>query len=140
MIIEFKGHAKKAIKDEVELAAWFVKDELMPRHRKIYVTIHFMKNLRKNEGIHGDCLDEEDREYTIRVDSTQARKEIISTIIHEMVHVYQYVTGKMKQKWVHEVVFEKKVYPWDMEYQERPWEIEAHTFEKDLYAKFYKYM
>jgi len=27
-----------------------------------------------------------------------------------------------------------------MEYQERPWEIEAHTFEKDLYAKFYKYI
>lgn len=140
MLIEIRGHAKKAIKEEVENAVWFVKDELIPRHRKVSLTIHFIKNLKDKEGIHGDVLDEEDREYYIRVDSSQARKEIISTILHEMVHVCQYVTGRMKQPCGNTIIYEGESYAWDMEYNDKPWEIEAHTFEKDLYAKFYKYM
>ena len=47
MIIDFYGHAKKAIKDDVEAALWFAKDELMPRHRKLSITVHFIKDLRK---------------------------------------------------------------------------------------------
>ena len=138
MEIYFSGRTQKQIRDEVEQAAWFVKNELMPRRRKVCVNIEFVKNLREKEGIHGDVLDEDDREYTIRVDSTQDRKDIISTIIHEMVHVYQYVTGKMVQRWAHEVVFDKEIYPWDMEYDYRPWEIEAHLLENRLVSNFYK--
>tara|TARA_B100001057_G_scaffold130669_1_gene129726 strand:- start:673 stop:1089 length:417 start_codon:yes stop_codon:yes gene_type:complete len=138
MIIDFYGHAKKAIKDDVEAALWFAKDELMPRHRKLSVTVHFVKDLRKKEGVHGDVLDEDDREYTIRVDSSQARIELISTILHEMVHVYQYATRKMTQPSGDIIVYDKTEYAWDMAYKDKPWEIEAHKLERDLYAKFYK--
>ena len=138
MIIDFYGHAKKAIKEDVESALWFAKNELMPRHRKLYITVHFIKDLRKKEGVHGDVLDEDDREYAIRVDSSQARIELISTILHEMVHVYQYATRKMTQPSGDIIVYNKTEYPWDMAYKDKPWEIEAHTLERDLYAKFYK--
>jgi hypothetical protein len=138
MIIDFYGHAKKAIKEDVESALWFAKNELMPRHRKLYITVHFIKDLRKKEGVHGDVLDEDDREYAIRVDSSQARIELISTILHEMVHVYQYATRKMTQPSGDIIVYDKTEYPWDMAYKDKPWEIEAHTLERDLYAKFYK--
>jgi len=77
-------------------------------------------------------MDEGDREFTIRIDVSLPLEEMISTILHEMVHVYQYVSGKLKYKWVHEVVFEKRVYHWDMDYDSRPWEIEAHQKEKEL--------
>ena len=110
----------------------------MPRHRKLSITVHFIKDLRKKEGIHGDVLDEDDREYTIRVDSSQARIELISTILHEMVHVYQYATRKMTQPSGNIIVYDKTEYPWDMPYKDKPWELEAHTLERDLYAKFYK--
>ena len=138
MIIDFYGHAKKAIKEDVESALWFAKNELMPRHRKLSITVHFIKDLRKKEGVHGDVLDEDDREYTIRVDSSQARKELISTILHEMVHVYQYATNKMTQPTGDIIVYEKTEYAWDMPYDDKPWELEAHNLERDLYAKFYK--
>jgi len=138
MIIDFYGHAKKAIKEDVESALWFAKNELMPRHRKLYITVHFIKDLRKKEGVHGDVLDEDDREYLMRIDSSQARVELISTILHEMVHVYQYATRKMTQPSGDIIVYDKTEYPWDMAYKDKPWEIEAHTLERDLYAKFYK--
>tara|TARA_B100000674_G_scaffold99380_1_gene72112 strand:- start:148 stop:564 length:417 start_codon:yes stop_codon:yes gene_type:complete len=138
MIIDFYGHAKKAIKQDVESALWFAKNELMPRHRKLSITVHFIKDLRKKEGVHGDVLDEDDREYTIRVDSSQARIELISTILHEMVHVYQYVTRKMTQPSGDIIMYDKTEYSWDMPYKDKPWELEAHTLERDLYSKFYK--
>ena len=138
MIIDFYGHAKKAIKEDVESALWFAKNELMPRHRKLSITVRFVKDLRKKEGIHGDVLDEDDREYTIRIDTNQARKELISTVLHEMVHVYQYATNKMTQPTGDIIVYEKTEYPWDMAYDDKPWEIEAHNLERDLYEKFYK--
>ena len=138
MIIDYYGHVKKAIQEEVESALWFAKNELMPRHRKLSVTVHFVKNLRKEEGVHGDVLDEDDREYTIRIDTSQARKELISTVLHEMVHVYQYATNKMTQPTGDIIVYEKIEYPWDMAYDDKPWEIEAHNLERDLYEKFYK--
>ena len=138
MIIDFYGHAKKAIKDDAEAALWFAKDELMPRHRKLLITVHFIKDLRKKEGVHGDVLDEDDREYLMRIDSSQARVELISTILHEIVHVYHYATRKMTQPSGDIIVYDKTEYPWDMAYKDKPWEIEAHTLERDLYAKFYK--
>ena len=138
MIIEFTGHIKKAIREESELAIWFAKEQLMPRYRKIDITVKFVRNLRAKEGIHGDVLDEDDREYTIRGDSSQARKEIIATILHEMVHVYQYATRKMTQPCGDRIIYEKKAYPWDMEYEQKPWEIEAHALERVLYDNFYK--
>ena len=138
MIIDFYGHAKKAIKDDAEAALWFAKDELMPRHRKLLITVHFIKDLRKKEGVHGDVLDEDDREYLMRIDSSQARVELISTILHEMVHVYQYATRKMTQPCGDRIIYEKKAYPWNMEYEQKPWEIEAHALERVLYDNFYK--
>jgi hypothetical protein len=36
------------------------------------------------------------------------------------------------------IIYEKKAYPWDMEYEQKPWEIEAHALERVLYDNFYK--
>ena len=36
------------------------------------------------------------------------------------------------------IVYEKTEYAWDMPYDDKPWELEAHNLERDLYAKFYK--
>ena len=97
-----------------------------------------MRKLRANEGIHGDCMDEEDRDFTIRLDIAQSEYELISTVIHELVHVKQYVTKQMKQEWARDVFYEKVLYPIDMKYDDRPWEIEANSSEKSLIALYYK--
>ena len=81
-------------------------------------------------------MNEEDREYTIRIDTSLSIEDITSTILHEMVHVHQYITGRLRSKWVHEVTFERVVYPIDMIYEERPWEIEAAELEERLMEKY----
>ena len=65
-----------------------------------------------------------------------AFREMISTMLHEMVHVWQYVTGRMVQNWVHEVRFNRVDYSSEMPYNERPWEIEAHDKEKELWEAY----
>lgn len=109
----------------------------MPRIRKpIYINIRTIRKLAEKQGVYGDCMDEGDREFTIRIDVSLPLDEMISTILHEMVHVWQYVSKRMVQNWVHEVRFAKQVYSSDMPYDDRPWEIEAHRIEKELKEKW----
>jgi hypothetical protein len=138
MEIEFIGRRARRLEKTIAEAAYFTKQQLFPRHRNVCVTFELIKTLRSKEGVHGDVMDEEDREFTIRIDTSQSEKDLVSTVIHEMVHVYQYVTKRMEQRWSHEIIFEKRAYSHDLEYKNRPWEIEAHTLEHDLVALFYK--
>jgi hypothetical protein len=54
-----------------------------------------------------------------------------------MVHVQQYFTGKLKHKWNNEVSYKKVVYKYDMDYDDRPWEIEAWEREQQLKDLYY---
>lgn len=126
-------YRNKAIRDAIDLAYC----ELLPRIRKpIYINIRTIRKLAQKQGVYGDCMDEGDREFTIRIDVSLPLDEMISTILHEMVHVWQYVSKRMVQNWVHEVRFAKQVYSSDMPYDDRPWEIEAHRIEKELKEKW----
>lgn len=110
----------------------------MPRIRKpIVINIRPVRGLAKTAGVYGDCMDEEDREFTIRIDTTLPVKDMVTTLLHEMVHVQQYVSGRLKHRWSDEVVFEKVVYNSNMDYDSRPWEIEAWEKEKQLKELYY---
>tara|TARA_R110000868_G_scaffold274852_5_gene534552 strand:+ start:1766 stop:2029 length:264 start_codon:yes stop_codon:yes gene_type:complete len=82
-------------------------------------------------------MDEEDREFTIRIDVSLPLNEMISTILHEMVHVKQYLSGTLKQPRPGVAVYKRVDYDWEMEYDDRPWEIEAHCKEKQLAEKYF---
>jgi len=133
IVIDFENkparYRRRAIIDSVMFAA----KQLMPRIKKpVYINIRTIQKLTEKQGVYGDCMDEGDREFTIRIDVSLPLDEMISTILHEMVHVHQYLTEKMKQNWVHEIIFEKNVFETEMDYDSRPWEIEAHKKEKEL--------
>ena len=135
MMIDFVNKLSPKKEDLATEVILFAKSQLMPRVRKIFINIHAERGLAK-KGIYGDVLQEDDREFTIRIDPHLPPEQFIVTLLHEMVHVYQYATGKMKYKWIHEVIFEKEKYKWDMDYDSRPWEIEAHAKEKQLKEKW----
>lgn len=117
----------------IDMAIDFAFCQLMPKVRKpIYINIRAIRKLAEKQGVYGDCMDEGDREFTIRIDVSLPPHQMISTVLHEMVHVWQYVTGRMVQNWVHEVRFNRVAYNSDMPYDERPWEIEARDKEKEL--------
>jgi|TARA_R110000744_G_scaffold10628_3_gene32965 hypothetical protein len=137
IIVEFEKSVSKKKRALMIDAIFFVDQELCHRLRKdYYINIRPVKNLSTKEGIYGDCMDEDDREFTIRIDISLSIEDIISTLMHEMVHVHQFITGKMRSKWVHEVTFDKVVYPHDMTYDERPWEIEAVLWEARLTERY----
>jgi hypothetical protein len=137
IIIDFQHKCPKYKKKAITAAAWFAFNTLMPRVRKpIFINIRTIRKLAEKQGVYGDVIDEGDREFTVRIDVSLPLEELISTMLHEMVHVWQYTTKRMVYKWVHEVRFNKDVYSWDMPYNDRPWEIEANKLEKQLKEKY----
>jgi hypothetical protein len=138
MIIEFQKKCPKHRRKEIIRALWFAKDQLMPRVRKpIFINIRPIRNLSEKAGVYGDCMDEDDREFTIRIDTALPIEDMVSTLLHEMVHVQQYLSGRLKYKSFNRVVFEKAVYVYDMDYDSRPWEVEAWQKEQQLKDMYY---
>lgn len=114
MFIEFVTRHSKANRDLVSDILFFAQQQLFPRHKHVYINIEGRKDL----DVAGDCMHEDDREFTIRYDKTLPEQEIISTLLHEMIHVDQYLRN-----------FE---FDYSLPYLERPHEIDAHNREMDL--------
>ena len=137
IIIDFQNKCPKYKKKAITAAAWFAFNTLMPQTQKpIFINIRTIRNLAEKKGIYGDVMDEGDREFTIRIDVSITPQEMISTVLHEMVHVQQYVTRRMIQNTSNEVRFDSVDYNADLPYYDRPWEIEAHDKEDKLFEEF----
>ena len=137
VVVEFTRKCSKKRYDAIMDAVMFACNQLMPRVRKpFYINIRPIPKLTETQGVNGDCMDEEDREFTIRIDVSLPLNEMISTVLHEMVHVQQFLSGKLKQPKPGVAVYKRVDYDWEMDYNDRPWEIEAHTKEKQLAEAF----
>lgn len=73
----------------------------------------------------GYCLELGDNEYEIDLKRTLRLREMLITLAHEMVHVKQYFKGEYDQP--NET---------DIEYWDRPSEIEAHGREVGLFIRW----
>jgi len=65
--------------------------------------------------------------------------QYLRTLAHELVHVKQYALGELRQlpSTNNEIcVWHGKRYEWEMDYWERPWEIEALGREKGIVLKY----
>ena len=69
----------------------------------------------------------------------------VTTFAHEMVHVHQFATGRLRYRWDFELG--KWLASWEngewkdkdaIPYRERPWEVEAYAKETDLREAFFK--
>lgn len=77
-------------------------------------------------------LADKPREFLIEVRANQSQEEIIKTLAHEMVHVKQYVYGELNEEGT--IWFD--VQCGDLEYENQPWEIEAHDVTDVLYEEW----
>lgn len=79
------------------------------------------------------------REFTVYIHSgLDNEKDIITTVAHEMVHVWQYATGKLRDYEAPVHRYENYLYDANMSYRDMPWEIEARRLEKTLYRLWQK--
>jgi hypothetical protein len=119
----------------VESAVTFCISELMPRMRTLDVELTF-KNI-KTERIVGWCYEGDgNRDFYIDVEKTLDDEEMVETVCHEMVHVWQGATRKMKDLTFGRKMYMGKIYDDTTAYEDEPWEIEAYEMQDKLLEKF----
>lgn len=133
--VEIFGATKKK-RELAEKIVTFAKSKLFPRHTRCLLEVELVNNLTMKEGVAGEAWDNGDREFYVRVDSALEREDFITTLLHEMVHVKQYVKGELKDMSGFRILWKKEEFHSQMEYHDRPWEIEAYTLEKELDKQF----
>jgi hypothetical protein len=130
------GNAKQR-KEVEEIVEWCIQ-ELMPRYRTLDITIQ-LRDILTKEGAYGWCMPCSNREFELDVhkkykEFVKGKEDFVKTIMHEMVHVWQYATGTLKQT-LGEMMWKKKDYT-NTPYSKQPWERQAHRMEDKLYAKW----
>ena len=88
----------------------------------------------KSEAL-GFAMDIDEGEYEITIDKKQTPRVMIHTLLHELVHVNQYATGRLvsgegrkPNRWLGKANYD--------DYANQPWEVEAYDLEKKMMRNF----
>ena len=111
----------------------------MPRMRTLDIEVKIRS--MKDEGAIGFCLEtDNNRTFEIDAERTLDNENFIETICHEMVHVWQSATRRMKEKSTNRLWLCKdgkyRNYG-KTAYERQPWETQAYALEGKL-AELYK--
>jgi hypothetical protein len=132
-IIEINGYGyRKRICEDV--ASWFL-NKFLPRH-KIYVEI--LHRGLKSECVYGYCdytgESYRPREFLIELDTYMDQELYIKILLHELVHLRQWVTGTLRAKRGKRYYGSTNVE--ELDYEDQPHEIEARSYEVPLYLEY----
>jgi len=115
---------------------WFV-DTYLPNH-KLFINIDHKGLLR--ESVFGWAWvvppDHRPREFEVEIHNRLSVEEYTSTLLHELWHVYQHVTGQLKDKYNKR--YWKGIDHSKTDYADQPWEVEANKMEEVLYEEYTK--
>jgi hypothetical protein len=127
------GYRKRVCTD---VTTWFL-NKFLPRHR---LDVRIVHRGLKRELVYGWCDFEDDykrpRSFLIELQTFMKEEQYIQTLLHELVHLRQWVLGDLRQK-------RGKMYygPYkieDYDYEDQPHEIEAREQEVTLYLEYLK--
>ena len=122
----------------VSIVSWFM-EKYLPNH-KISVNIDHKGLIR--EGVFGWAWvvppDHRPREFEVEIHNRLKPEEYIETLLHELWHVYQHVTGQLKDKYNKRYL--KCIDHSETDYEDQPWEKEAHKMEKVLVKEYNRYL
>jgi len=121
-----------------DVTNWFLS-QFFPRHK---IDVHIVHRGLKSEGVVGYCDVEGDtyrpRQFLIELQVGMSREDYIKTLLHELWHVYQHVKGHLKDNRKHRLW--KGVDHSDTDYDDQPWEQEAHRMEDILYQQHINFL
>lgn len=130
-------------KDMVDLALHHALDSLVTKRMKntLDITIRIEKDLHQKKRIWGDmCCDDDDRSpkyFDIRLNYSgkQSFATLIKVLCHEIIHVTQFATRRLRHlSGPYRIGFLSEHYSSNnVEYDDRPWEIEAHELENEVF-------
>lgn len=118
MLVEFESRFAKAKEDLICKAIGYGQSRLFPHESDVFINIEAIRK----QGVCGDCMFEDDNEFTIRLNKSLSLTDLVTTVLHELVHVKQYLDGMVMDT--------------ESDYWDRWQEVEAHTLEKELTEGF----
>jgi hypothetical protein len=125
------GYHKRICED---VATWFL-NRFLPRH-KLYVEI--LHRGLKREQAYGYCdytgESYRPREFLIELDTHMNQELYIKTLLHELVHLQQWVIGTLRSK--RGKRYYGSVNVEELDYEDQPHEIEAQEQEEILYQEY----
>jgi len=128
-LITVEGGKKKQRQIVEDVVSYMIQRQ-MPRMRTLDIHV----TIKKIDDAHGYCHSESNREFEIEVDKRLQKNQFISTVIHEMVHVWQYATKQLTQKGCNEF-WRGKDYT-DISYSKQPWERQAYRMEESILKEY----
>lgn len=143
--ISIKGYRlSDCQKQMVQSAVDHALDYLISKRMKntLEISIIVKKDLFKNTSIWGNMMIEDDSRspkfFNIHLSysGVQSFGQLIRVLCHELVHVTQFATRRMRHlSGPYRIGFGRVHYTSsDVDYDDRPWEIEAYALEEEIYA------
>tara|TARA_Y100000817_G_scaffold270120_1_gene228036 strand:+ start:178 stop:606 length:429 start_codon:yes stop_codon:yes gene_type:complete len=127
-VLNITGGRKKQRQVVEDAVKWSIKKLNLHRIRTLNLTF----SIKSLKSLYGQLvqLDDKRREFEIVLDKNIDTKDLIRTVIHEMVHVKQYIRKEMDSEIVgSRMRWKSKTYPYDIKYDDMPWEKEANRLE-----------
>lgn len=128
----------------VRESADFFKEYLFQDYPRLKNFVYIDLKLRSGIDCFGEVCWEDDnlrpREFNMTINKDLSNYDIVSTAAHEMVHVWQYATGKFKNYLDGNDYFDGRLYKRNLSYDKRPWEKEAYKMETRLVRKWIKHI
>jgi hypothetical protein len=125
------GARKRRVADVVD---WFLT-KCLPRH---HITLEILHRGLRREYSYGYCSVSGNiyrpREFLIEIDPKLDFELYTKTLIHELIHVRQWVHGVLKER--KGKMYYKDIKCEDLDYWEQPHEIEAHGLEESYYHDY----
>ena len=147
IFVETTGGLKRD-RELAEKVIWFCMETLMPRMKNLGVECEITNKLEGGVLGYAWCV-EDNRDCVIQIDNRLSRDvsrdKFIETVCHEMVHVWQIATGRMKDTWRggYKQLWKCKDGKYrnygKTAYERQPWETEAYAMEGKLAELFKEY-
>ena len=133
MIIICTGSTKDKRALAEKTVAWSIEKLGLKRMTSLNVNVKLKK---MPEGEFGLCeVGDNIRNFNIDVNKNVSIKDLVSTIIHEMVHVKQFARKEMS---VYGMRWKSKNIPEKTDYMDLPWEKEAYRLEAKLVKEIWE--
>ena len=126
--LNITGGRKKQRQVVEDAVKWSIKKLNLHRIRTLNLTF----SIKTLKSLYGQLqqLDDKRREFSVVLDKNVDTEDLIRTVIHEMVHIKQYIRKEMDSEIVgSRMRWKSKTYPYDIKYDDMPWEKEANRLE-----------
>lgn len=145
MLVDIKGYPLSNLQKEmIQSAASHALDCLVSKRMKntLEITITIEKNLYQENYIWGDmCVDDDSRspklfEIRLNYSGIESFGQLVKVLCHELIHVCQFATRRMRYlAGPYRIGFGSEHFTsTEVDYDNRPWEIEAHALEDEIFA------